>query len=162
MNDPEIYPNKENGKVIPTVGVVAVQGSSVLLVCHEPGGGHITGTYGLPGGRVEEGETEEEAAKREFQEETGLDVPSNNFSSYEGNYIVADVPRKNGTTVKMGWKIFKLQDFKGEFKASGETTPVWLNLKQVEKLDTQKRLAPNVLNVIRAALKLVPAPHLLH
>lgn len=153
MNDTENYPNKENEKLIPTVGVVAVRDNSILLVCHDAGGGHVTGTYGLPGGRVNDHETEQEAAAREFKEETGLIAETEDFYEFEENHIIADVPRKDGTKVRMGWRIFKIQNFLGELKASSETTPVWLALRQVEDLESKNKLAPNVLNAIKAALK---------
>jgi len=50
-----------------SAGVVALDGRSILLIQHEGG-------YGFPKGRVEPGETEEQAALREGPEETGLDM----------------------------------------------------------------------------------------
>ena len=54
------------------VGAVILDGDRVLLIkrAHEP----LKGQWSLPGGRVESGETLEQAIVREVQEETGLDV----------------------------------------------------------------------------------------
>lgn len=54
------------------VGAVVLDGDRVLLIKrgHEP----LKGQWSLPGGRVESGETLEQAIAREVQEETGLDV----------------------------------------------------------------------------------------
>ncbi|MCC7353199.1 MAG: NUDIX hydrolase, partial [Anaerolineae bacterium] len=54
------------------VGAVVIDNGKVLLVQRgqEPG----KGTWGLPGGLVELGETAAEAVRREVVEETGLDV----------------------------------------------------------------------------------------
>jgi 8-oxo-dGTP diphosphatase len=55
------------------VGVVVLDGRGRLLVIRR---GHApsAGTWSIPGGRVEPGETLEAAAVREAREETGLDV----------------------------------------------------------------------------------------
>jgi 8-oxo-dGTP diphosphatase len=54
------------------VGAVVLDAGRVLLIkrAHEP----LKGQWSLPGGGVELGETLEQAAAREVQEETGLDV----------------------------------------------------------------------------------------
>ena len=54
------------------VGAVVIDADRVLLIkrAHEP----LKGQWSLPGGRVELGETLEQAVAREVREETGLDV----------------------------------------------------------------------------------------
>ena len=59
--------------VIPCVGAVIKDGAGRLLLIkrgHEPG----AGLWSIPGGRVEAGETDEQALVREVLEETGLAV----------------------------------------------------------------------------------------
>lgn len=57
-------------RTISAVSVALVRGDTVLLVKRalEPS----RGLYAFPGGRVEAGETSEEAARRELLEETGM------------------------------------------------------------------------------------------
>jgi 8-oxo-dGTP diphosphatase len=58
---------------IPCVGaVIRDAGGRLLLIKrgHEPGAGR----WSLPGGRIEPGETDEQAVTREILEETGLEV----------------------------------------------------------------------------------------
>ena len=53
-----------------TVDVIAEKNGKVLLI--RRGRSIFQGMLALPGGHVEDGETVEEAARREFEEETGL------------------------------------------------------------------------------------------
>ena len=52
------------------VGVVCMKGDSVLLI--QRGTAPRKGEWSIPGGRIEDGETEAEAALRELGEETGV------------------------------------------------------------------------------------------
>jgi len=59
--------------VIPCVGAIITDAAGRLLLIkrgHEPG----KGLWSIPGGRVEPGETDEQAVIREVREETGLAV----------------------------------------------------------------------------------------
>lgn len=65
--------DRESPQVVACVGAVVHDTAGRLLLIqrgHDPHRGRWT----LPGGRVEEGETLEEAVVREIREETGLDV----------------------------------------------------------------------------------------
>lgn len=52
--------------------MVLVEDGKILLI--KRGREPFAGQWATPGGRIEEGETAEECAKREMKEETGLDV----------------------------------------------------------------------------------------
>ena len=133
-------------KIIPTVAVVILEKESVLLVRHEEGAKHLTGTYGLPAGRVEEGETLEQAAIRELKEETGLQA-----DSLERMPTVheATIERKDGAK-KFSLVSFKCSDYSGELNTSLETVPEWISFSKLEKVN----LLPNVDKIISEAIEM--------
>ncbi len=58
---------------VPCVGAIVRDGDGRLLVVQRANP-PAAGSWSLPGGRVEDGETDIAAAAREIREETGLDV----------------------------------------------------------------------------------------
>lgn len=84
------------------VGVIVRRGSKVLVGLRR--GAHGAGSWALPGGHLEPGESPEDCAKREVQEETGLEISvprrgpwSTDLFETEGRqyvtlFMVADAP----------------------------------------------------------------------
>ncbi|MET7993143.1 NUDIX domain-containing protein [Amycolatopsis sp. NPDC005232] len=76
---------------VPCVGGIVFDDQGRLLLIqrgHDPG----KGLWSLPGGRVEQGETDTEAVVRELREETGLDVTPHTFVGMvaRGPYDIRD------------------------------------------------------------------------
>lgn len=123
-----------------SVGVLVFDKDKVLLVRHGEEAGHMSGTYGLPSGRLDPGETEVVAAARELNEETGLRSSSKDFIEYPDNLYFADINRKDGSVIHFSWRVFICKEYGGELEGSEETTPEWVELS---KLSTYQ-LLPNV------------------
>lgn len=136
---------------IPTVGIVAIKEGKVVLVKHEEAAAHLTGMYGLPAGRLFVGETELDAAVREFAEETGLAANKKDFSEFPNNYYEASILRKKGME-DFAWRVFKVSRFSGELKPSEEVTPEWIEIDKMDDLERKGVLLPNTINAVKAAL----------
>lgn len=134
---------------IPTVGVVALKDKSALLVLHGESAQHLTGVWGLPGGRLEPEETLLDAAAREFWEETGL-TPDKETMVKMPSIYQGDIPRKNGEIMYTDWHLFLVKNFTGELVGSDETTPEWVDIAAMVELN----LLPNTENAVREGLQL--------
>src|SRR5664279_973428 len=82
---------------VAAVGAIAVRDGALLLIRRRRSPSR--GSWSLPGGRVEPGETAEDALRREVAEETGLVV--------EIGALVGEVTRPGVADV-----IYRIQDFR--------------------------------------------------
>lgn len=126
MSDRE-YPTRP----IVGVGVVVLKAESVLLV--RRGKPPNVGSWTLPGGAQEVGETAEEAGRRELLEETGIVVGELHFAAHVNN-----IRRDASGRVQFHYTIL---DFAGRWE-SGEPVPasdvsevVWAPLDRLEEYD---------------------------
>lgn len=131
---------------IATVGVLAIRNNQVLLVKHGEAAHHVLGVYGLPGGRLDNGESLLNAAAREFQEETGL-TPNKLSMVQLPTIYEADILRRNGEILPTSWNVFVVKDFSGNLIKSEETEPDWIDIDKVSSLS----LLPNTEDVIKEA-----------
>lgn len=129
--------------IIPTSGVVLFEGKLVLLVNHQNKAGHVTGSYGLPAGRIKNIETKEQCAVRELREETGLRVQPNDLVELPTGYT-AEIKRSDGTTKIYSLTIFLVERWTGQLTSSGETIPEWVDMDRIKKIGEEGRLLPNV------------------
>lgn len=129
-----------------SVGVVVIDNNKVLLVRHNEGALHKTGSYGLPGGRLNPRETEKEAAHRELQEESGL--LALDVIEFPDNLFHARLQMKHGPE-DFDWRVFLVKSFTSDLKNSDETTPEWVS---IEKLNNYA-LIGNVFIAIERANK---------
>ncbi|OGK18205.1 hypothetical protein A3G67_01160 [Candidatus Roizmanbacteria bacterium RIFCSPLOWO2_12_FULL_40_12] len=133
---------------IQTSHVLLIENERVLLVKHEDGAGHLTGSYGIPGGRKDDVESFKQAAIRELTEETGFFVDDKDLKEYDGNEYTADIKRKSGETKRYTMKVFYAVKFAGEIKSSEETTPEWVKINELN----QYKLLTNVEKAVKDAV----------
>ena len=119
-------------KVIPSVAVFIIKDRKVLLVKHTEKAGHLTGTYGLPAGRINPGEREKGTAVRELLEETGFKTSGDKLIEFPKNYYIAELDRKDGMRLKFGWCVFICKRYTSEIRQSDESIPQWV---EIDKMD---------------------------
>ena len=82
-----------------SIACIALDGSKVL-VAHRNPVGQMGGRWEFPGGKVEKGETDNQAVTREFNEEFGVDVKV-------GNLVATSEFEHNGQKVQLNaYRIF--------------------------------------------------------
>lgn len=115
----------------PMVGIGAVikQGNSFLLIKRgkEPG----KGSWSIPGGLVELGETVTEAVKREVKEETGLEVEIDHLLD-----VVTNIIRDERGRVKYHYVLidYLLYPKGGELCLSSDASDVrWVKTEELEQ-----------------------------
>ena len=137
-------------KRIPTVGITVLKGLEVLLVRHGKAAGHITGVIGTPGGRIDPGETPIVAAQRELEEETGLHAEKEDLVELSKKYD-ADFPRKDGSILFTHHTVFACNKFSGELRATDETIPEWVPIKNLSEM----KLMANTEDMVNEAQKVL-------
>lgn len=139
----------KNLKRTVTVAGLAFDGDKVLLVKHGEAAHHLTGIYGLPGGRLEFGEELLDGAAREFQEETGL-IPDKSSMLKIPTVFEAEIDRKGGELLKTFWHVYLVRRYSGTLISSDETIPEWVPLSSVKHL----HLLANTLQAIQEGQEL--------
>lgn len=129
-----------------TVGIIILNNDDVLLVEHGEAAGHLTGSFGSPGGRVDPGETTLQAAVREVKEETGLDVEEDHLIELPNKYE-ADLARKDGSILSVHHTMFATRKFTGSLKGTDETTPEWISIDKLHGME----LLPNTEDMVKQA-----------
>lgn len=88
--------------------------------------------YDIPGGKIEENETSEQAAIREFKEETGIEIKN---PVYKGNVIV-EYPKRI-----FDFDIYITNTYIGEPKEFEENSSMWID---IEKLMKEEKVFPSI------------------
>ena len=82
--------------------------------------------YDIPGGKIEEGETSEEASIREFKEETGIEIME---QKYKGNVII------EYSNMIVDIDVYIVNKYKGRPLEFEENYSFWIDINELLKQD---------------------------
>ena len=111
--------------IIQVVGAAIVNDKGEVL-CAQRGYGELIGKWEFPGGKVEKGETDQQALAREIKEELDIDVEVNelideNYHEYSKNNI--------------NLKVYKCKYISGEIHDTEHQSLAWKKPEELESLD---------------------------
>jgi len=106
------------------VAVGVIEKDNTILIAKRQKGQHLEGFWEFPGGKVEAGESAEDALIRELQEEVNIKVTSSKFL-FDIDYAY---PEKN---VKLS--IYVVSHFTGEATGSEGQALQWCSINALQK-----------------------------
>lgn len=118
-------------------GVMVKCGDRILL-CKRNNLGSFPGMWSIPGGKMEEGESSQEGAKREFFEETAVDIDNRDIK------FIGLIPRhtRDGKKVKGLMYVYLLEtdeeihpDFENAIDGEEHTEWKYFGLKEINPMD---------------------------
>jgi 8-oxo-dGTP diphosphatase len=107
-----------------SVAGIAIEQGKLFIVRRVPGG-VLGGKWEFPGGKVEPGETDEAALKREYQEELGVSITLGRFLG-QASFEYRGIHRVYAYQVYVSSRTFTLTD---------HTEWRWASLQDLETLD---------------------------
>ena len=135
--------------ITPSVGVLVYRKNNeeILLVKHGKAASHLNDICGLPAGKLEEKESEIEAAVRELSEETGLVTNKEHLNPLPKLYF-GEIKRKEDTRT-FSFRVFICKSWSGKLRKTDETEPFWTKIHDLDKYN----LLPNVKQAVLDGLE---------
>lgn len=127
---------------------VLIENNKILL-------GRILGKYDLPGGGVEKHENVEEALKREYFEETGIDIEVGEIIDVKSNFFIMPTTGEPLNSFLMFFKVKKIKDngFREEnlddYEKGKMKPPVWVDINNINEIEFINLILSNVIKKIK-------------
>ncbi len=125
------YPKRQKTKAKPIykIAVGVVRKGELLLITRRKSEGLLGGLWEFPGGKIEKGETAEQACLREIKEEVGLTVKTGSF--------VKQVKHEY-SHFKIAMDVFICDYISGTVKLDGPVDHRWIVLKEIDNFPFPK------------------------
>jgi 8-oxo-dGTP diphosphatase len=138
-------PQPGSSAPIQCVGAVISDGAGRLLLIlrgHEPG----RGLWSIPGGRIEPGETDEQALIREVREETGLIVTCGRLLG------AAELPGQDGAVIVVRDYVAALAPGAAPAARAGDDAAAvrWVSDSEADAMESRGELTPGLLAALRS------------
>lgn len=119
-----------------------IQSEKKIIVGQRPSGQSMPGVWEFPGGKIESGESPEDALKRELYEELGIEAEI-------GPLALAATHTYGSTNIVL--LFYHVFYWKGEVRSVHHAQLQWLTPKELEKLplpEANKKLLPRILKSV--------------
>jgi len=122
---------------------VMVKFNDKVLLCKRNNLGSFPGMWSIPGGKMDEGETSQESAKREFIEETAVDISEKELT------FIGLLPRhtRDGKKIKGLMYVYQLNtnnpiepDFAAAVDGEEHTEWAYFSLDEIDKINCGEHL----------------------
>lgn len=124
---------------IPVVTALILKGTKVMVGLR-PKGKNLAGQWEFPGGKIETGESPEDALARELREELGIEAEI-------GNIVYAGTQSYGETGILLLFYVVKF--WKGEPKNIHHSEIKWVELQELDNLDipgANRKVLPHLLS----------------
>lgn len=122
-------------KIITVSAAALVNEANQVLVAQRPEGKHMAGMWEFPGGKLEQGETAEQALVRELEEELAVTVKTANLEPI--SFVSHDYK-----TFHLLMLLYGCRQWQGQLKALEHTGLKWVDSKMLSTLEMPPADAP--------------------